>query len=627
LKVLCLVQIELQLLNAGVAADAVESAKVKNSWESLPCEARSQCGTRHTHFEDIVDHRPIVMYSTWNGDFSDGEIRGRSKEWRDWDHSRAVSNLLEDMSEDYRLGYRRGILTLPAGTFKGMPTASAQWLSLDFIRWKVLKQMLPAWLAEHPDFRFGLYVGWHLAVLPGNPSPLASACSLNTTGHRRPNTSSSLDLCIMETNVRGWTELGATEFWYGASSADPDFDNWVREPSLGWDEMRWSQKTTNWLKIGGEAIPVKGHHPTVELDDERVHNNNYVSTYKYLTSTNYDRWKPLNEDTTEIMVMLTGETPMYGYPSLSLDVVYELHSRGFALMPQRWSKNFQNLEWVKRVCSIGPIECPADFNADGTVNSDDLVLYDSRWKEYSYQEHNENGGTLSFYNGDMNGDSLVDSEDKRLFHKVYYPESSDGVCKPLHEHDLTPACTLRRKVARLIMTTTQVPHGTGSRELQVNSLEKMQVHDRLIIGDNEVVEAVGFDRGSLMIWPGLASSYPAGASVKVLAHVDASGEKPWCSGLDATLFRKTVASAIVRCQQFYWGAALLDRNSLVDLDQMRTAARTSGPPILAALAFAATFLVLIRRYSAPGVHAAPAINARSLTLSGYEEYKPIIQEI
>jgi len=146
--------------------------------------------------------------------------------------------------------------------------------------------------------------------------------------------------------------------------------------------------------------------------------------YNVLTFVTYDSWEPLDESSTEIVVMLTGHTPKEGYPVLSQDVVYDLHVRGFALMPG----SEQTKEWVKRVLGSGAVRCSADFDFDGRVDGEDVRAFRRQWQKYLGKSQKENGARLAFHNGDVNGDGRVTQSDWMLFASLHDEASLSGSC-------------------------------------------------------------------------------------------------------------------------------------------------------------------------------------------------------
>lgn len=109
-----------------------------------------------------IDRRPVRVIECWNENPNDP--LGRAPWWAVEDAAMAVTNLCDHLSVHYVQGYRRFLLSLPAGHPHGQHLmSSSQWLTMTPERREQLMDMLPAWKVDYPDAELYVYAGFNVA--------------------------------------------------------------------------------------------------------------------------------------------------------------------------------------------------------------------------------------------------------------------------------------------------------------------------------------------------------------------------------------------------------------------------------------------------------------------------------
>jgi hypothetical protein len=151
------------------------------------------------------DRRPIAVVRGYNGDHKN-HTWGLAKPWREG----GVPWLVEELERLFVKGYRRFMISLPAGREKPpegekIPWPSAQWHVLDnagihapscSVR-QDFAELLTPWLKERPDAHALLYQGFQVA------SPYCRDMSLR----RVPGLHSEKDTGVIYQNTAGWLNL------------------------------------------------------------------------------------------------------------------------------------------------------------------------------------------------------------------------------------------------------------------------------------------------------------------------------------------------------------------------------------------------------------------------------------
>ena len=107
-----------------------------------------------------IDRRPVRVISLWNSNRNDPV--GRDPWWAD--DEKGVENLEGLLDGYHSLGYRRIMLSLPAGHPRGQHLmSSSQWLTMTPERREQLKEMLPRWKLDHPEAEIYVYAGFNVA--------------------------------------------------------------------------------------------------------------------------------------------------------------------------------------------------------------------------------------------------------------------------------------------------------------------------------------------------------------------------------------------------------------------------------------------------------------------------------
>lgn len=340
----------------------------------------------------------------------------------------AVDELIARLDALHDDGWRRVILHLPAGSLAGYLMSSSQWWPMPPSKRVGLTGQLAAWLDAHPDATLGVYSGFQI----NDPCSLCMAgcficsdcgdgggCAMCPDCHgasvaRLPDTTSSVDMCVVAANLEPWMNLGVYEMWFDGSSGADAVDwfallRFAGNPDYMNNVKFVGEPIPNGGLAGGANIPIPG----------AIKRLGYMSLRRYLEVVGGDAPKGLwafDKSATEIHVGLRSTDfcvdadvedadPCTGCPDFCggiadgvlIDVVYGYVARGY-IPYARWSRSE---EMIRRIYDMSPetIPCPADLDADGDVDFHDLGRLSS-------QIGLTTGATL--YHGDLDFDDDVD---------------------------------------------------------------------------------------------------------------------------------------------------------------------------------------------------------------------------
>lgn len=168
-------------------------------------------------------HEPVAVFSLFNGSWSDNEF-GLNPRWKEGGvrwliyRSHPSSNWQGVLHESYKIGYRRFMLSLPAGRreidLKGDSWPSTQWCVLDHAGItplvpatstnsgstinEDLENNLTPWLAEHPDVQVLIYIGFIIDC--------PNIREFSEKAHA-PDVNNKKDLKIVRQITDGWLSL------------------------------------------------------------------------------------------------------------------------------------------------------------------------------------------------------------------------------------------------------------------------------------------------------------------------------------------------------------------------------------------------------------------------------------
>lgn len=241
------------------------------------------------------------------------------------------------------------------------------------------------------------------------------------------------DRCTLHKTAAPWADIGAKLIWYDASSGN-NGSNLI--------EM-YHNRSYDQLSMGGEAVPADQYLPEGDNNTARCaaaaalgHEITYgdscgyylpkpyptravpwISNYMYLTCRNWGSWPVWDSLSTEIGILLSGHTPCGAclsdmmvngsritpngtcpYPAVGFDTAATLHNHGWVLWPTN-SSSSATMEAAKRLNNFGTIACGGDFNYDGVINEEDMVVFHSRWHTWQGLKTDPANGTLAFWHG------------------------------------------------------------------------------------------------------------------------------------------------------------------------------------------------------------------------------------
>lgn len=426
--------IALAMLAGSAAAATADSTHEERL---TPCAPLSCTGvdvgpfTPPSLWEFVPDRRPSILIPLFNGDWNHNDL-GLNPNWYENDFEDPMGTgtdtnpangvpdsfdklivLLDRLYDD---GFRRIILTLPAGGTEEQAMSSSQWWSMPLWWRDAFETHIAAWIAdkatESDPVSMGLYMGY----------PINNPCDIDMTGAHEPDPTDTDDMCTFYQNIKPWMDVGFKEFWLDASRAD----------AVDMLTLQHSADYSGLVKFGGESIPINAYPITCSNSDEpilsQIQAGAWVSTYPVMRTrlaynTSYD------EEATEVSLMLNGHYIRCGCEDedgrAKLENAAHYHERGVVLWGEanyNYSTSLVPIydglsysfdyplryyeEMVKRVYSFGSLDAMIDFNNDGLleVSSTSDTDYDLFLTAY-YTNTGNPGGYLD---GDVNGDGDVD---------------------------------------------------------------------------------------------------------------------------------------------------------------------------------------------------------------------------
>jgi hypothetical protein len=245
-----------------------------------------------------ANHMPIAAIALYNGSYAADDPWGLQECWRQGSREAlnrcggrgGVNWLVTELERRRRLGYRRFMLTLPAGRASGLARGqgwpSAQWHLLDTAGIETLPSsksvrrdlatLLTPWLAEHKDVQLLIYQG--LRFNPNLPEPwkdrdmsYSIAPDLNMAFHRKvvqENTIPWLQLTPRDPfspRLWPWTDTPRIGFAFDSTSSESTREALVavlNDDTLFGTDVR--------VFISGEAIPQEPN-PALPAPESDMH--------------------------------------------------------------------------------------------------------------------------------------------------------------------------------------------------------------------------------------------------------------------------------------------------------------------------------------------------------------------
>jgi hypothetical protein len=350
-----------------------------------------------------------------------------------------VDELVERFDEAYAQGWRRFIMTLPAGSYLGL-MSSSQWWTMPPQKQQGLTLALPAWLDAHPDATLGAYVGFRIADpcllcmqgcascyedcdAGGDPCALCPECT-GVPVAQVPLTTSADDMCVMRQNLEPWIDAGLTEIWFDKAGGN-NVAQWEAMHRLAGDPDYAGR-----IRFGAEPIVIEGNQFDMQVPVmDAVERLTHVSLRRYYVPRSRnappDMWV-FDPATTEVHVMFRNDSfcfdqatddgdPCTGCPDWceqpdpsAIDVVYDYVQRGY--IPH--ARGIIGAECIRRIfeMEVESLPCREDLDVDGRVDGDDA-------DRVAMNMGMTSGATL--YHGDVDLDGDVDVIDYFLL--VSYP--------------------------------------------------------------------------------------------------------------------------------------------------------------------------------------------------------------
>jgi hypothetical protein len=339
----------------------------------------------------------------------------------------AVDTLLGKLNDGYADGWRRMIIRLPAGAYTGV-MSSSQWWPMPTVKRQSLTNMLPLWLAAHPDATIGMYSGYPIldpcrlcmqtcggcidCETGMSDCNICPECAGLPSAHW-PETTNADDMCIVFQNIEPWITLGLYEIWFDASGGAhvPRWETLLR--------LAGNPDYVGRVRMAGEAIVIEQHSGATSVPlMPVVERMPFVSLRRYYE--NVGRNAPVEAWTfdpaaTEVHAMFgddqfcIDQDPNDGDPCTGcddwcdgvpdppvIDVINDYIQRGFVAAPSE-----AEAEHVRRILGINTqsLPCIEDLDVDGDVDGADADRLAANIGMTS-------GATL--YHGDVDFDDDVD---------------------------------------------------------------------------------------------------------------------------------------------------------------------------------------------------------------------------
>lgn len=326
-----------------------------------------------------IDNRPAAVVNMQTSPNFNWGARRMLLDQRDVEPADGVPDgfnaLLDNLNFAYERGFRRIVLNRATGELTRSYHEMAEHQQ------RLYRSVVANWAAAHPDVSLEVYIAIN-ATIEDAPSDRSIACE-----HVH--------------QLRPWLEAGATIAWLDAINAGNPVRGIGIVEQLNNSPNLIDRSTGRRLIIGGEAMPTDPEDRTEPYGWDRVP---LVAASRFgglrrVGAPDRD----LGTDQTFANVWLLG-----GMGETFEDLVV-MHDHGYTPWIAIRASELA-VERFRRIYSFGRIECPADWNEDGTVDDRDRTLFRSRWSDRSLRD--------TFFNGDFDLDGDRDRDDFRKFEQA-----------------------------------------------------------------------------------------------------------------------------------------------------------------------------------------------------------------
>lgn len=258
-----------------------------------------------------VDRRPVRIYTLWEDNFlsSSGNVNKFASWWRSSD---GVSNLIDRMSRDYSLGFRRFMFYMPAGNQTNNPSyySPNQWGPISSSRKQEIENILSNWIENRSDIEI---------IIMGGSKFEPNISKINTHEIDYDNAvpydivNNSLHKNYYDQNWQPWISIGASSI----ALHNPCYNDIINS----YIELVINQSLAN-TKIYGSCLPLSSPE---EINQELISFSPWIINYEDFLMLKGSSSFYFDPTSTEVGILLTPQM------AFSSEDVKEMQDRGLII--------------------------------------------------------------------------------------------------------------------------------------------------------------------------------------------------------------------------------------------------------------------------------------------------------